>query len=326
MPCAMMKSQPAASAASASSSVPTCHDASAPASWTRRTSDGLGSPQKKSMTRAWRSASAKISSSKYGMSRLMPNGREVSARTRASRSSAISTGTPAKVNCPSPPALLTAAASSGDRIEPIPASCSGTRSPSSRVNVVSISEPPARTLALRAKRAQERDELVDLLRRKRARERRHVVAAVQDARGHLIRREPIADGGEVGSGEAAAALKRVAGEAAMPREERRPGRLLRVQAGCHRDRKGAVLDRIDVRRPRRDVSGDEEHGTGDETDAHRRDGPRPLRPVALAAIRHERHGEEEDADRDGQSEEDDVLDLWRDERQEREERQEIPIR
>ena len=60
MPWAMMKSQPAFSAAIASATEPTCQEASAPPSCTRRTSSGSGSPQKKSITFALGTAISRI--------------------------------------------------------------------------------------------------------------------------------------------------------------------------------------------------------------------------------------------------------------------------
>src|SRR6266545_321989 len=132
IPCAITASTPAAAAARASGSEPTCTKTLTPwrcASFT----NGAGGPQNStsSGTRASidaaipsptkaRSSSEECGSSKSAMMTLTPNGRSVRSRTAAMRRRSSSAGTPLPPSTPQPPAPETAATSSGPAEIPKP--------------------------------------------------------------------------------------------------------------------------------------------------------------------------------------------------------------
>ena len=130
-------SHPAAAAARASSTEPTCHDASAPPAWTVSTRLGSGSPQKKSTSGACAAATSTTSrSSRNGTRKFTPIGPGGSVASVASSRSA---GCRTPLSMPFAPAWATATGSGGsDDTQPIGACWIGMRQPSSSVKRVGM--------------------------------------------------------------------------------------------------------------------------------------------------------------------------------------------
>lgn len=136
VPCTATMSQPASAAAWASSSDPTCQQASAPPRWASSTSTRSGSAQKKSMIRTRAAAASTASRSTSSVRKFAastPVVREAMSPRILSRLAAVS---PSAVMLPTPPASATATASAGVETDPIGACCSGTRQPTSSVKRV----------------------------------------------------------------------------------------------------------------------------------------------------------------------------------------------
>ncbi len=116
-PGAQIKSQPACSAATASSREPTCQPASAPPAWTISTTAGSGSAKKNSTSRARLAANSRqaISTARKPGTKLTPKGYAARWRTSSRTWANSSSGAPAAPSVPKPPASHTAAARRGGK-------------------------------------------------------------------------------------------------------------------------------------------------------------------------------------------------------------------